>query len=176
MFEIYTISLRWRHNGLDGVSNHQPHHCLLNRLSKKTSKLRVTGLCVFTGTGEFPAQMTSNADNVSIWWRHHVLCLQIIFKRVFWYMRNISYRFIRMKFINMLSVYVQSGTHRRFNWWIIAVLTQNPSVLISVEITDAPKFYRKCVETWVFVAVSGQWLLGKNIRGSSYSVLVKMIH
>ena len=41
-------TLRWRHNGHDGVSNHQPHHCLLNRLfgcrSKKTSKLRVTGL------------------------------------------------------------------------------------------------------------------------------------
>ena len=42
-------TLEWRHNGGDGVSNHQPHHCLLNRLfrcrSKKTSKLRVTGLC-----------------------------------------------------------------------------------------------------------------------------------
>ena len=41
--------LLWRHDGRDGVSNHQPHHCLLNRLfwrrSKKTSKLRVTGLC-----------------------------------------------------------------------------------------------------------------------------------
>ena len=22
-------------------------------------------------TGEFPAQMTSNAENFSIWWRHH---------------------------------------------------------------------------------------------------------
>ena len=71
-------SLRWRHNGCDGVSNHQPHDCLLNRLfgrrSKKTSKLRVTGLCVGNspGTGEFPAQMASNAENVSIWWRHHV--------------------------------------------------------------------------------------------------------
>ena len=44
-----TISLRWRHNELDGVSDHQPHDCLLNSLfgrrSKKTSKLRVTGLC-----------------------------------------------------------------------------------------------------------------------------------
>ena len=43
-------TLQWRHNGCDGVSNHQPHVCLLNRLfrcrSKKTSKLRVTGLCV----------------------------------------------------------------------------------------------------------------------------------
>ena len=42
-------SLRWRHNGHDGVSNHQPHDYLLNRLfghrSKKTSNLCVTGLC-----------------------------------------------------------------------------------------------------------------------------------
>ena len=70
-------SLQWRHNGRDGVSNHQPHQCLLNRLfgrrSKKTSKLRVTGLCTRNspGTIEFPAQMASNAENVSIWWRHH---------------------------------------------------------------------------------------------------------
>ena len=44
-----TLTLRWRHNELDGVSDHQPHDCLLNRLfgrrSKKTSKLRVTGHC-----------------------------------------------------------------------------------------------------------------------------------
>ena len=71
------VSLRWRHNRHDSVSNHQPHHCLLNRLfrrrSKKTSKLRVTGLCVGNspGTGEFPAQMARNAENVSIWLRHH---------------------------------------------------------------------------------------------------------
>ena len=68
---------QWRHYGHDSVSNHQPHDCLLNHLfrrrSKKTSKLRVTGLCAgtSTGTGEFPAQMGSNAENVSIWWRHH---------------------------------------------------------------------------------------------------------
>ena len=75
-------SLHWRHNDHDGVSNHQSHGCLLNRLfrrrSKKTWKLRVTGLCVGNspGTGEFPAQMASNAENVSIWWRHHVITLQ----------------------------------------------------------------------------------------------------
>ena len=54
-------SLQWRHNGCDGVSNHQPHHCLLNRLfrrkSKETSKLRVTGLCAGNSavTDEFPS-------------------------------------------------------------------------------------------------------------------------
>ena len=69
--------LHWRHNDHDSVSNHQPHHCLLSRLfgrrSKKTSKLRVAGLCAGNspGIGEFPAQMASNAENVSIWWRHH---------------------------------------------------------------------------------------------------------
>ena len=61
-------TLRWRHNRHDSVSNHQPHHCLPNRLfgwrSKKTSKLRVTGLCAGNspGTGEFSAQMASNAE------------------------------------------------------------------------------------------------------------------
>ena len=70
-------TLQWRYNGHDIVSNHQPHACLFNRLfrrrSKKTSKLRVTGLCAGNSplTGEFPAQMASNAENVSIWWRPH---------------------------------------------------------------------------------------------------------
>ena len=53
------------------------NECLLNRLfrrrSKKTSKLRATGL--FEGnspvTGEFLAQRASNAENGNIWWRHH---------------------------------------------------------------------------------------------------------
>ena len=71
-------SLWWRHNGRDSVSNHQPHDCLLNcifrRKLKKTSKLRATGLCrgEFTGDRWIPAQMASNAGNVSIWWRHRV--------------------------------------------------------------------------------------------------------
>ena len=73
------IGFKGRHNGRDGVSNQQPHHCLLNRLfwrrSKKTSKLRVTGLCAGNSlvTCEFQAQMASNTENVSIWWRHHGL-------------------------------------------------------------------------------------------------------
>ena len=44
-------TLQWRHNELAGVSNHQPHECLRDRLftrrSKKTWKLSVTGLCVW---------------------------------------------------------------------------------------------------------------------------------
>ena len=72
------VSLHWRHNGHDSISNHQPHDCLLNRLfrrrSKKISKLHVTGLCAGNPpeTSEFPTQIASNAENVSIWWHHHV--------------------------------------------------------------------------------------------------------
>ena len=77
LFTSKLATLQWRHNEPDCVSNHQPHDCLVNRLfrrrSKKTSKLRVTGLCAGNspGTAEFPAQRASDAENVSIWWRHH---------------------------------------------------------------------------------------------------------
>ena len=72
------IPLQLRHNEGGGVSNHQRLHCFLNcwfrRRSKKTSKLRVTGVCAGNSpvTGEFPAQKASNAENISIWLRHHV--------------------------------------------------------------------------------------------------------
>ena len=80
--ELHRGTLLWRHNGRDGVLNHQSHDSLLNRLfmrrSKKTSKLCVTGLCEGNSpvTGEFPAQTASNTENVSIWWRHHGNTLQ----------------------------------------------------------------------------------------------------
>ena len=71
MFDMFDapLPLLWRHNGRDGASNHQPDDCLLNRSfrrrSKKTSKHRVTGLCAGNspGTGEFSAQMASDAEN-----------------------------------------------------------------------------------------------------------------
>ena len=76
--------LRWRHNGRGGVSNHQPHYCLFNRIfrrrSKKTSKIRVTGICAGNSarTGGFPAQMASKVENFPISWRHHDLLYHAI--------------------------------------------------------------------------------------------------
>ena len=76
---IFFWPLHWLHNERDGVSNHQPHDRLRNRLfrcrSKKKTKLRVTGLGAgnSTGTGEFRGQRASNAENVSIWLRHYEL-------------------------------------------------------------------------------------------------------
>ena len=70
------FTLKCRHNERDGVSDHQPYGCLPSRLirrkSKKTSKCRVIGLCAGNSpvTGEFPARRASNAENISIWWRH----------------------------------------------------------------------------------------------------------
>ena len=58
----------------DAVSNHRRLDCLLNRLfrrrSNKTSKLHVTGL------SEGNSSVTSDAEKVSIWWRHHAVHLK----------------------------------------------------------------------------------------------------
>ena len=80
MHTVLVFSLQWGDNERDGVSNHRHLDFLLNRLlrrrSKKTPKLRVTGLCEgnWPVTGEFPPLKTSNVENVSIWWRHHIRC------------------------------------------------------------------------------------------------------
>ena len=78
---VYTnMSDMLTHLCITMTSNHQPRECLLSRFlgrrSKKTSKLRVTA-GNSPVTGEFRAQVASNAENVSIWWRHHGLELLI---------------------------------------------------------------------------------------------------
>ena len=62
--------VRWRLKSPVSPSFTQP---LFGRTSKKTSKLRVAGLCAGNSpmNGEFPAQMASNAEFFSAWWRHH---------------------------------------------------------------------------------------------------------
>ena len=75
VIQIWCWAWHWRHNESNGVSNHRRLDCLPNRLfrrrSKKTSKLRIPGLCTGNSpvTGEIPAQRASNAkmfpfDNV----------------------------------------------------------------------------------------------------------------
>ena len=94
--EYVAKSLQWRHNGRDNVSNPQLHDCLLNllfrRRSKKTSKLRITGLCAGNspGTGEFPAQMASYAEKcfhlmTSSWcFVNYFDRISILAERFFW--------------------------------------------------------------------------------------------
>ena len=82
------ISLQWRHNERDGVSNHRRLDSLIKRLfrrrSKKTSKLHFLGRCegISLVTGEFPSQRASNAENVSIWRRYHEQPYQCLLNRL----------------------------------------------------------------------------------------------
>ena len=103
-----SISLEWRHNELDGVSIHRRLDCFLNRLfrrrSKKTSKLRVIGLCEGNPpvTGGFPSQRTGNAENVAIWWHHYdggISCL-----------RRCNAEFTRQKCVVNKSAYLVKST------------------------------------------------------------------
>ena len=76
------------------------------RRSKKTSKLRVTGLCAGNSpvTAELPAHMASNLENVSIWWRHHVYkCLYIMLR----HRKQLQSNIFRKRFI---ILYIQGDT------------------------------------------------------------------
>ena len=109
---VWSTSLQWHHNGLDGVSNHQPHRLFRSR-STKTSKLRVTGLCAGNSpvTGEFPAQMASNAENVSIWWRHHVLGPT--------YIPDSTWSLVRRVRVLNRRIYVTAPTHYLIQCWLM---------------------------------------------------------
>ena len=119
--------LHWRHNGRDGVSNHQPHDCLLNRLFgrrlNKTWKLRVTGLCEGNSlvTGEFPAQMASNAENVSIWWRNHGTILPInlfLQLHVTSFMKSVQISSMQIPKINVMFI-KWCGVDDKIFWWLM---------------------------------------------------------
>ena len=89
---LYSLfPLRWRHNGHHCVSNHRSLGCLFYTLfkptSKKTSRPALLVLCEENSplTGEFSSQRTSNAENVSIWWRHndnHYICVWLPWNHV----------------------------------------------------------------------------------------------
>ena len=84
------------------------------RRSKKTSKLRVIGLCEGNSpvTGEFPAQRASNAEIVSIWWRHHDNCEYIMYTYIF---------YIHMLFMEDVGKY-QKGMRYDFGSMIIQTI------------------------------------------------------
>ena len=83
--------------------------------SKKTSKLRFTGPCAGNspGTGEFPAQMTSNAENVSIWWRHHE-----IFHSTHWPSGKVT---LILTLVQAMSGCHHATIHYLSQWWLGSV-------------------------------------------------------
>ena len=123
---IGAFTLQWRHNECDGGSNHQPHDSLPRRLfrcrSKKTSKPRVSGLCEENSpvTSKFPAQTASNAENVSIWWRHQV------YERTAWIRKKIVIKLNTVEphaniFLRICCIpefdYCLRSTVRKLNEW-----------------------------------------------------------
>ena len=72
------FSLQQSRNEPNDIWNHRRLDCLLNHLfrhrSNETSKNCITGLCKRNSpvTAEFPTQRSSNVENVSIWWCHHM--------------------------------------------------------------------------------------------------------
>ena len=129
-------SLEWRHNGLDSVSNHQPRDSLFNRLfrrrSKKTSKLRVTMRGIHRGPVNSPHRWPSNAENVSIWRRHHVLDRSTA--KLPRYLSNINVIFF--------PKYIPPGRNvRHSEGYIFKCIFLNENVLISIKISL--KFFPK---------------------------------
>ena len=74
---ISGMTLQWRHNERDSVSNQHPHDCLLIRLfrrrSTEASKLLVTGFVwgIYQWPGNSPHKWSVTRKKISIWWRHH---------------------------------------------------------------------------------------------------------
>ena len=89
----HEISLQWRHNGRYGVSNHQPHDCLLNRL--------LSGVPDYFGRNK----ILSGYD------LSHIKCLTVL--RVFfyfvWFMfihHNFQFYFELCTYCNILDIYL----------------------------------------------------------------------
>ena len=88
-----------------------PDQCLLNglfrRRSKKTSKLRVTGLCARNSpvTGEFLAQMASNAEMFP---SHDVIMAPSLYRSTLFYF---DYRWVRQRdFLSVIQLYIYNFT------------------------------------------------------------------
>ena len=68
----------------------------------------------------FSTRFAAYAGGIRVFF--HAATSLLIWYNIF-YMRDISYRLIFMKFIIMFSVYVQSGTHMRFHDELLRFLT-----------------------------------------------------
>ena len=79
-----------------------------------TLQLRVTDLCEGNSpvTGEFPAQRTSNVENVSIWWRHHEVLHEIWIADEF--RRDVIYQYVagvQRSYIQRFDKKIWRGEH-----------------------------------------------------------------
>ena len=161
--------LQWPHNGHNGISNHQPHDCLLNRLfrcrSKKTSKLRVTGLC----SGKWPVNsphkwpvmqkllpfgdVIMNNDSSHI---RHVFPIGLHQRWWNWpsltsFHTDISFHWwashVRFLAPHMVSCNVVSRWFSRLNWWLSAKILYL-QCLIMERLQTFAQPWLKCLYYW----------------------------
>ena len=114
LFLLYftTTSLQWRHNGRNGVLNHQPHgfySTVYSGADQRKHQSSVSPAFVWgirRSPVNSPQKMASNAVNVSIWWRHHdrgLNKLGIIAPAKFWiefsWMKIVVFHFQRSLFL-----------------------------------------------------------------------------
>ena len=134
---VWRKPLQWRHNEHDGVSNHQHHGWLLNRLykcrSKKTWKLRVIGLCAGNSprNGEFPCTkgqqrgkcfhlMTSSWMTIIGWWKRNF---------------DVS-KYVQSKHDNMVQIMA---------WRRIGMFIWNQTIPLEIPLdTSQPVFKQNC--------------------------------
>ena len=105
MSRVSSTSLQGRNDGGDGVSNHQPHDCLLNRLlryrSKKSPKLRVTGRCA--GNSPVPVNSLHKRPVKRKWFPFNDV---IMYLKTSWTCNSIYFRCVLL--LSMSSVHVTS--------------------------------------------------------------------
>ena len=79
--ERHGFTLHWRHNERGGISDHQPHDCLLNRLFKRTWKTHQSSasLAFLRGIHRWPLRgkcfhlMTSSWSSPATWWPNVII-------------------------------------------------------------------------------------------------------
>ena len=125
---------------------------------RKHQKLRVIGLCAGNSpeTGEFPAQMASNAENVSIWWRHHVCCMgYIVFlHRVCLHCRQSEQRLgIPCSNVNVNPIYPTVGIQSNHASYVLNATTvllcwEESQIYQTIVIDKGCVFYAKGLICW----------------------------
>ena len=117
----------WRHNERDGVSNHRRLDCLHNRLfrrrSKKTSKLRVTGLRqspFWWGIHRWPVNSPHQGQ---VTWK--MFPFDDVIMNDSWYIVNWTLRNKLQWFFNRNSnIFIQENAFRNIVWKTAAILSR----------------------------------------------------
>ena len=79
IFQTGSFLLQWRHNESDYISNHRCLHCFstvgpgADQRKDQSSASLASVRGVHRWRVNYPPKKASNAENVSIWWRHHVV-------------------------------------------------------------------------------------------------------